>query len=107
MTRKADYTISSGNVFADMGCRNADELLVKSGLISKISSAIEARGLSQTQAAQVLGIDQPKVSALLRGQLSGFSVERLIRFLILLGQDVKIIVKPRPRSRSQAHARVA
>jgi predicted XRE-type DNA-binding protein len=68
---------------------------------------IRERGLTQSQAATLLGIDQPKVSALIRGRLTGFSLERLMRFLLLLGQDIKITVQASPRSRARACVLVA
>ncbi len=95
MRSKADYTVSSGNVFADLGFPNAEELLAKAELAHKITAIIQRRGLTQARAAALLGVDQPKVSALKRGRLSGFSLERLVRFLILLGRDVQIVVRPR------------
>ena len=94
--------ISSGNVFADLGLPNPEERLVKAELASKISSAIELKNLTQMEAAELLGIDQPKVSALTRGRLSGFSTARLLRFLNALGNDVEIVVKPKPENRSEA-----
>ncbi|MDR3764105.1 MAG: helix-turn-helix transcriptional regulator [Acidobacteriota bacterium] len=98
---KFDSTASSGNVFADLGLPNPEEALAKAELAHKIALVIRARRLTQLRAAALLGVDQPKVSALMRGQLSGFSIERLLRFLLLLGQDVKITVKtsPGPRAR--------
>jgi predicted XRE-type DNA-binding protein len=80
MRAKADHTVSSGNVFADLGLRNAEELLAKAELAQKITAIIERRRLTQAQAAEVLGVDQPKVSALKRGRLSSFSIERLMAF---------------------------
>jgi predicted XRE-type DNA-binding protein len=106
MSKKIRVESGSGNVFADLGLPNPDERLAKADLALRISEAIGARRLTQTRAARVLKIDQPKVSRLLRGQLSGFSTERLMRFLTLLGSDVEIIVKPRPRSRRQGRLRV-
>ena len=101
MSRKTDHLIGSGNVFADLGFPNADEMLAKAELAQKIGVIISRRRLTQADAAKLLGVDQPKVSALLRGHLSGFSFERLMRFLILLGRDVEIVVKePRPSRRS-------
>ena len=94
--------VSSGNVFADLGLPNPEERLVKAELASKISSLIEQKNLTQMEAAELLGIDQPKVSALTRGRLSGFSAERLLRFLNALGSDVEIVVKPKPENRSEA-----
>ena len=85
----------SGNVFADLGVANASEHLIKAGLVVKIGRIIRQRELTQTAAAQLLGIDQPKVSAMLGGQFRGYSVERLMRFLVALGHDVEIVVKPK------------
>jgi predicted XRE-type DNA-binding protein len=105
--REPDYTISSGNVFADLGLRNPEEALAKAELAHKITVLIRDKGMTQVQTAKLLGVDQPKVSALIRGRLSGFSLERLMRFLLLLGQDIKITVQACPRSRSQARVHVA
>jgi len=108
MRAKADHTVGSGNVFADLGFPNAEEMLAKAELAQKITSIIQRRRLTQAQAADVLGVDQPKVSALKRGRLSGFSLERLVRFLILLGRDVEIVVKKRrPAKRGQPRLLVA
>ncbi|HEY4361516.1 MAG TPA: helix-turn-helix transcriptional regulator [Bryobacteraceae bacterium] len=86
---------SMGNVFADLGVEDAGEHLIKAGLVVKIERIIRQRGLTQTAAAELMGVDQPKVSAMLAGQFRGYSVERLMRFLVALGQDVEIVVKPR------------
>ena len=86
---------STGNVFADIGLADADEHLIKAGLVVKIDRIIRQRELTQEAAAQLMGIDQPKVSAMLAGQFRGYSVERLMRFLVALGHDVEIVVKPR------------
>ncbi|MEY3404537.1 MAG: hypothetical protein RLZZ86_4159 [Cyanobacteriota bacterium] len=88
---------SSGNVFTDLGLPNPDEMLVKAELARKISNAIIARHITQAEAAELLGIDQPKVSALMRGRLAGFSLERMFRFLNTLGIDVEITVKAKSR----------
>lgn len=96
---------SSGNVFADLNLENAEELLVKAELARRISSIIASQGMTQVEAAEVLGIDQPKVSALIHGKLGGFSTARLFRFLNALGRDVEIVVKP--KSCSKAQTRVA
>jgi predicted XRE-type DNA-binding protein len=95
----------SGNVFADLGLADAREHLIKAGLVVKISRTIRQRELTQAAAAQLMGIDQPKVSAMLAGQFRGYSVERLMRFLVALGHDVEIVVKP--RRRGAAELRVA
>ncbi len=105
---KHDYIESSGNVFADLGNPRAEEALAKAELAQKIIDIIRARRLTQSEAAHLLKVDQPKVSALTRGRLSGFSIDRLLRFLMLLGHDIEITVKTRrPRSRSQARLLVA
>jgi len=102
MTEDIKVHIGSGNVFADLGLPNPEERLVKAQLASLISSLIEQKNLTQMQAAELLGIDQPKVSALTRGRLEGFSLQRLLRFLNALGNDVEIIVKPKPEDRLEA-----
>ena len=104
---KRDYIESSGNVFADLGLPDADEMLAKAELAIKIADILRQRHLTQIQAAAILGVDQPKVSALIRGRLSGFSVERLLRFLLLLGADVSIMIKPHQRSRSRSRSKAA
>ena len=106
LKRKAlEQESSSGNVFADLGLADADEHLIKAGLVVKIDRTIRQRRLTQAAAAQLIGIDQPKVSAMLAGQFRGYSVERLMRFLVALGHDVEIVVKP--RKRGAAELRVA
>jgi predicted XRE-type DNA-binding protein len=106
MRKKIAVEESSGNIFVDLGLANPEERLAKAGLALRVSEAIRARRLTQTQAACLLRIDQPKISRLLRGQLSGFSTERLMHFLTLLGRDVEITVKPAPRTRRQGQLRV-
>ena len=97
-------TASNGNVFADLGFAQSEEMLLKTELARRISAIIEGRHLTQVEAASRLGIDQPKVSNLMRGRLSGFSVERLLHFLTALGSDVEIVVKPKPPG--EAHGRI-
>jgi predicted XRE-type DNA-binding protein len=94
MPRNARSAAGSGNVFADIGFSNADEMLAKSELVRHINKIIEQRGLTQVEAAKVLGVAQPKVSSLRRGRLTDFSIDRLMRFLVLLGQEVDINVRP-------------
>jgi predicted XRE-type DNA-binding protein len=96
-----DYVVSSGNVFADLGIANPEEALAKAELAHKIAELIRVRKLTQKEAAELLRVDQPKVSALVRGQLSGFSIERLLRFLLLLGQDIRITVEKSRRARAR------
>ncbi len=95
----------SGNVFGDIGVVDAAEHLVKARLVSRIDDSIRSRRLTQAAAAELMGIDQPKVSAMLAGQFRGYSVERLIRFLVALGHDVEIVVGK--RKRGVAELRVA
>ena len=102
MSEDTRVHIGSGNVFADLGLPNPEERLLKAELASLISSAIEQKNLTQMKAAELLGIDRSKVSALTRGRLSGFSTARLLRFLNALGNDVEIVVKPKPEDRSEA-----
>jgi predicted XRE-type DNA-binding protein len=99
MTRAIEVEEGSGNIFADLGLPNAEERLAKAGLAIRIAEVIRARRLTQASAARILKIDQPKVSRLLRGQLAGFSTDRLMQFLTLLGRDVEIVIKRSPRSR--------
>ncbi len=89
---------SSGNVFADLGLRNSPDMLAKAQLAHQICQVIAARGLTQTKASQIMGLDQPKISALMRGKLKGFSAERLFRCLNDLGQEVEIIIRPAQQS---------
>lgn len=107
MRRKRDYQMSGGNVFADLGLARAEEALAKAELASRIVAILRERRLTQTRAGEILGVDQPKISALTRGQLGGFSMERLMRFLVLLGQDVEIRVKQPPKARPEARVLVA
>jgi predicted XRE-type DNA-binding protein len=105
MSAKIPIHDSSGNVFADLGFENAEELLAKSELVAQILKTIRARRLTQAKAAELMGITQPKVSALLSGRLDGFSTERLFRFLNSLGWDVQIRLS-RAKPRSQGRVRV-
>ena len=100
-TTKADAEItrSSGNVFADLGFADADDRQTKVRLAMAINNILQRRGLSQGRASELLGINQPKVSALSKYRLDGFSVERLMRFLTSLNQDVEIIIRNKPRAR--------
>ncbi len=95
---------SSGNVFADIGLPDAVELDTKARLGAAICRIVERRRLTQAQVAGALGVNQPKVSALLHYKLEGFSVERLMRFLVVLGHDIEIVIRTKPPSRS---ARIA
>jgi predicted XRE-type DNA-binding protein len=103
MSHKKGYQIGSRNVFKDIGVPNAEEHLVKAQLVFKIDTILKARGLKQVEAASLFGVRQPDVSKMLRGEFRQFSVERLLRFLVALDQDVEIVVKPH-RDRKHAAA---
>jgi predicted XRE-type DNA-binding protein len=84
----------SGNVFADLGLLNPDLALAKAELVQRIRDLIVERKLTQVEAAKLLGLDQPKVSSLVRGRVAGYSIDRLFRFLNALGQQVEITIRP-------------
>lgn len=106
MSSEIEFKKSWGNVFADLGLEDAGERAIKAYLAYLVNEIVHVRHLSQTQAAELLGIDQPKVSALARGRLSGFSLERLFKFLVRLDQDVEIKVQPKPPTRVAACMRI-
>ena len=95
--KKGEVTLGSGNVFKDLGLKNPEDLLAKAKLAARIVQILEERKVTQTQAAQLLGVDQPKVSLIYRGRLDDFSVERLMRFLTALHRDIRIVVGEKPR----------
>lgn len=97
-TGKVKIERSSGNVFADLGRPDADAQLLKAELVTRIDEIIRRRRLTQTQAAELLGLSQPDVSRLLRGNFREYSVERLLRLLMALGRDVDIVIR-KPHSR--------
>ena len=99
-------TRGSGNVFADIVLPNPEEHLAKAQLVSMIDDVIRDRGLTQQDAAALMGIDQPKVSHLLRGRFHGFSTHRLLEFLNALGRDVEIVVRAAPKSRKRGRLHV-
>ncbi len=99
---KAGVVRSSGNVFADLGLPNAEEKQTKARLAVAINQIIENQALSQVAAARRLNINQPKISALSKYRLDGFSVERLMNFLNALDRDVEIVIRRKPRSRKAA-----
>lgn len=99
--RKVRIEESSGNVFADLGLPNPEQELLKARLTLQIHKIVKARGLTQTQAGQLLGIKQPHVSTLMRNRAGNFSIGRLIEFLTALGQDVEITVKPTRKAQGE------
>jgi predicted XRE-type DNA-binding protein len=94
-----EVEIGTDNAYADLGYGDADEMLIKAQLVTKIAEIIKRKGLTQTQAAELLGMPQPKLSNLLRGRFRGVSERRLMDCLTKLGRDVQIVVKAAPRSR--------
>jgi len=96
----------SMNIYADLGMADADEMLVKAQLAAKIGEIIKLRKLSQTQAASLLGMTQPKLSNMLRGRFRGISEAKMLECLTLLGRDVQIVVKPVSRSRKTGNVSV-
>src|SRR5882762_4502819 len=108
MTKEAEDAIirGTGNVFADLGYADAEERQTKLRLAHAVNGVIARRRLTQAAAAEKLGVNQPKVSALANYKLGGFSVERLMTFLTALDQDVEIVIRNKPRSRSAARISV-
>jgi predicted XRE-type DNA-binding protein len=100
VSNRKRYETGSRNVFKDIGVPNAEEHLVKAQLVFKIDTIMKDRGLKQVEAADLFGVRQPDVSKMLRGDFRQFSVERLLRFLVALDQDVKIVVKPHRDTRN-------
>lgn len=93
---KIEYSVSSGNVYADFGFSNPEEAKTKADLAMLITEIIREKDLTQQQAADLMNIDQPKVSKIIRGLLSEFSIERLLKFVLALGFDIEI--KPKPHN---------
>jgi len=90
----------SGNVYADLGYPDSEGMLVKARLVAKIAEIVQRRGLTQNRTAEILGLTQPRVCAILKGRFRGISEHRLLECLTRLGRDVHIVVKPVPRSRA-------
>lgn len=97
--------VGSGNIFADLGLPDADELLLKAQIVVALRGLITARKLTQTEAAKRIGIGQPDLSNVLRGRFRGYSTERLMRMLTAFGQDIDITVQPR-RGKSKQGGRI-
>ena len=106
MKKNKDYSISSGNIFADLNFPNPEEWLAKAELARQINNIIQQKKLTQVAAAKLLEIDQPKVSALSTGRLAGFSLERLFRFLNILDQDITIKISPKKRTKQNAKVKL-
>lgn len=106
MTHKKDYTESSGNVFADLGIKQPEEMQAKAQIAFLLSQIINHRHLTQKEAASELGLTQPKISNIMAGRLDGFSLEKLMMLMVKLNRDVEIVIKKKPRTREQAHINV-
>ena len=104
-TGKLKVERGSGNVFADLGRPDAETQLLKAELVTRIDKIIRQRGLKQVEAAKLLGLSQPDISRLLRGNFREYSVERLMRLLTALGRDVEIVIRE-PRSQRQGRLSV-
>ena len=104
----SDSTVErgSGNVFADLDLPDADAHLLKAELVSRIDSIVRQRGITQAEAARILGLSQPDVSRLLRGDFRQYSIERLFRLLTALGRDIDIVIR-QPRSANGGKLRIA
>lgn len=100
MRSKIPVHSGSGNVFADVGFDNPEEMKLRADLVQQLREIINRRRLTQVAAARLLGITQPDLSALLNGRLTKYSLERLLKFMTILDRDVKIVVKAKPRHRS-------
>lgn len=99
VARKIEHTPSSGKIFADLGLPDADEQLAKAEMAVKIARLLESRKLTQKTLAQLLDASQSDVSLLANHKFGRFSTERLMQFLVRLGQDVEITIKSRPKGK--------
>jgi predicted XRE-type DNA-binding protein len=99
MLKLPPHDVSSGNIFADLGLPNADDLLLKAQIVSEISRLMKLKKLTQAKAATLTGIAQPDLSNLLRGKFRGFSIERLLLMLTAFGRDVDVVVRPAGRAK--------
>lgn len=102
MAKKSNFFKGSGNVFADLGFKDADELFAKANLACEIFRIMKYRGLTQQQTAKLLGTSQAKVSDIVRGKLDAFTIDRLMKMLMAMDRDVQISFKPKPKSRDHA-----
>jgi predicted XRE-type DNA-binding protein len=107
MTKVNQREQSSGKVFADLDIPEPSLYLAKAQLANQISVVIRERNLTQVEVAEILGINQPKVSALTRGNLDGFSSDRLFKFLNLLGQDIEIVIRPHTDLNQEAGIKIS
>jgi predicted XRE-type DNA-binding protein len=106
-TKSVSHQRGSTNVYADLGYKSADEMLVKAQLVTKIAEILTERGYTQTKSAALLGIPQPKLSKMLRGQFRGFSERKLMDCLTLLGRDIDIVVRLAPKRKGHGAVSVS
>ncbi len=92
MMSKLDYEVSSGNVYKDLGFEDSAEMKIKAEAVRMLAKFIDDSGMTQQDVADILGIDQPKISRILRGQFRGISLERIMSFMLALGNDINITV---------------
>lgn len=104
--KRPQVELGSGNVFADIGLEDAEELLLKAEIVTQIAQLIEKKGLTQAQVAKRASLDQPKISRLLNGHLSGFSIDRLFAILNRLGHSVEVRISTKERPPEKSHTRV-
>ncbi len=97
---------SGGNVFADLGVGEPEEYFAKAQIAKRLCDVINEKKLTQAKAARILGVDQPKVSLLMRGKLDGFSLDRLFRFLNALDNDVEIVIRPKKDDADKGHLHI-
>lgn len=107
MKRDLNVTQGSGNIFADLRLPNAEEHLLKAQIVTMIAATVKSRGLPQVAVARIIGVTQPDVSKILRGNFEGFSLERLLSFLMALGHNVKMCIEPANENYAPGHLRVA
>jgi len=101
MAKTPEYTVSSGNIFADLGVKNPEEMLLRADLAITIEKIIKKRKWTQQQAGDFLGIAQAEISEIIRGNIDHFTIERLLRFVRMLDRDIKITVEHIPKSRNE------
>ncbi len=106
MKSKTEYTLSSGNVFADLELSEPEDRMLKAQLAIQIRHFIEQKDWTQAEAAIAVGLDQPKISSLLRGRLAGFSIDRLFRILNRLGHRIEVKISRRETSPENATTQI-
>lgn len=101
------HTVSSGNVYEDLGYENSTEMKIKAEAVRMLAKTIADSGMTQSEAAKVLGIDQPKISRILRGQFRGLSLEKIMGYILALGSDIEIMVREKQNDGAAGHFRMA